>query len=180
MKRLTAFSLCLAMASTVFAHGDEDHGQGGRASGQAPASAQSRIETFTESFELVGRLQADGLSLFLDRYESNEPVLNGKVEAELSGLKTMAKFRAERGDYVINDEGFLTALAKPGKHALVFTVAAADESDLLEGTLEVPAIAGKQLHSHFPWTWFGAGVLAALVLTVLAVRFRRSQLTTGQ
>lgn len=177
MKRLTAFFLFLAMTSTAFAHGDEDHGQGGAASGQASVGAQPRIETFTESFELIGQLQTNELSLFLDRYETNEPVLNGKIEAELGALKTAAKFRAERGDYVIDDQGFLKALAMPGKHALVFTVAAADESDLLEGTLEIRANAGADNHSHFPWAWAG-GAVAVLVLQALAVRFRRSTSTT--
>lgn len=137
-----------------------------------------RIETFTESFELVGHLQKGELSILIDRYETNEPVLNGKLEVEFNGLKSVGKYRPERGDYVIADEGFVKALAAPGKHALVFTLSAAEESDLLEGTLEVQPADKHEANTQFPLAWAGAGLLAALALIALAARLRRSTYRT--
>ncbi len=107
--------------------------------GQASSSAVPRFETFTESFELVGQLYANELSITLDRYASNEPVLQGKLEVEANGIKAKATFRADHGDYAITDAKLLQALAKPGKHALLFTVSVGEENDLLEAKLAVSA-----------------------------------------
>lgn len=180
MKLLNIFLFYLVTTSAAFAHGPEgDHAHEDTPAVQAQSGAQPRIDTFTESFELVGQLKGNELSVLIDRYETNEPVLNGKLEVELSGLKAPATFRAEHGDYVVNDKAFLQALSRPGKHALVFTLATAEESDLLEGSLEVKA-AERVEHSHFPWKWTGAGLLAALVLIALAAKLRRPTTSTGK
>lgn len=142
--------------------------------------AGPRIDTSTESFELVGHLQDDELSVLIDRYETNEPVLNGKLEVEFNGVKAPAKFHVDHGDYAIDDEKFLKALAKPGKHSLVFTLTAGDESDLLEGTLEVKA--DDHSHNDAPGrtfslkTWVIGGVVLSILLVALAIpMFRRNQ-----
>lgn len=183
MKQLiTLFTLLLfvAMSPGAFAHGDEDHGQGTVASGHAGQSAAPHLEAVTEDFELVGRFQPNELAIFVSRFETNEPVLDGKLDAELNGVKAAAKFRQAQGDFVIDDRTFLQALAKPGTHAIVFTVAAANESDLLEGTLKVQPNAAADNHSHFPWAWVGGGVAAVLVMAALAIGLRRSTSTKGK
>lgn len=149
-------------------------------SAQVRTDTSPRIDTFTEAFELVGHLQGNELAVLIDRYETNEPVLNGKLEVELDGLKAPATFRADHGDYVVNDAAFLQSLSKPGKHALVFTLAAADDSDLLEGTLEVRAAGRAEGHSDFPWAWTGAGLLAAFALIALVAKLRRPKTSTGK
>lgn len=183
MKRLTFLFLYLLTSSATLA-GPGAHGPGGEhldaPAGQMQVDATPRIDTFTESFELVGRLQGDEFSILIDRYETNEPVLDGKLEAELNGLKAPAAFHADHGDYVVNDPAFLKALSTPGKHALVFTLATAEESDLLEGVLEVQAANHTEAHSHFPWGWAGAGLLAAIVLLAAISRFRRAKTSTGK
>lgn len=183
MKRLTFFFLYLLASSATLA-GPGAHGPGGEhldaPAGQMQVDATPRIDTFTESFELVGRLQGGALSILIDRYETNEPVLDGKLEVELNGLKATAAFHADRGNYVVNDPAFLKALTTPGKHALVFTLAAANESDLLEGTLDVLAANHVETHSQFPWGWAGSGLLGAIVLLAAASRFRRAKTLTGK
>lgn len=121
------------------AHGPNGEHLDGPATGQANSAAQPRIETFTETFELVGQLSQNQLSIFIDRYDSNQPVLNGKLEIELNGVKADAKFHADLGNYVVNDPKILKVLAKPGKHALLFTITDGSENDLLEAHLEVTA-----------------------------------------
>ena len=180
MKHLTIICLSFALTSPAYAHGDEDHAKDGKQAAHAQSVGQPRIETFTEAFELVGQLQGKELSVFVDKYETNEPVLNGKLEVELNGLKSEGKYRPERGDYVVADEGFVQALAAPGKHALVFTLSAAEESDLLEGTLEVQPVPGHETNTRIPLAWAGAGLFAALALIALAARFRRSTSPTGK
>ena len=98
----------------------------------------------------------------VDYYRRFQILLNARVggtlEVEYKNLKARAKFHADMGDYAIDDEKFLKALSVPGKHALLFTFTAGGESDLLEGTLEVPVTATHE-HGHEPdrrWWWLGA------------------------
>lgn len=137
------------------------------------SDAGPRIDIFTESFELVGHLQDGELSVLIDRYATNEPVMNAKLEVEFNGLKAPAQFHADHGDYAIDDEKFLKALSQPGKHALIFTLTAGDESDLLEGTLVVPDESETHDHEHAFWPWIVAAFLAAAILLILAIRLRR-------
>lgn len=97
--------------------------------------ARPRLEARSELFELVARLDGGALTVLVDRYETNEPVLGARLEVESGPLKASATFRPESGDYAVTDAGFLKALSEPGEHALVFTLAAGDDTDLLDGTL---------------------------------------------
>jgi hypothetical protein len=138
-----------------------------------------RLETFSETFELVGRLEGGELSIMIDRYDSNQPVLNGKVEVEAGGLKASARFHPDHGDYAVEDERFLKALAQPGKHALLFTISDGQDSDLLEGVLEVGAGTGPAHDEQFPWqraaAGFGAMALVGLGGWLLARRRKQRQ-----
>jgi len=105
-------------------------------------SALPRVEAHSETFELVAELRAAELVIMIDRYESNEPVLGATLEVESGALKAVAAFRAEQGDYVVTDAAVLKTLAATGEHALVFTLLAGQDSDLLDGTL-VNAAGGR-------------------------------------
>lgn len=154
--------------------------------------AGPRIDTFTETFELVGHVQGGELSILLDRYETNEPVLNGKLEVELNGVKALARFHADHGDYAIDDANFLKELAKPGKHSLVFTLTAGEESDLLEGTLEVQAKDQSQGssrgdahddgrdHEFSLRNWAIGGVLLAILLVAVVIAMLRQKPVSGK
>lgn len=142
------------------------------------ASALPRVEAKSETFELVAELRAGELTIVVDRYESNEPVLGAKLEVESGALKAVAAFRAEQGDYAVTDAAMLKALAAPGEHGLVFTLVAGKDSDLLDGTLvsaagRVVTTAAKNDHGHAHGSdvhgqgqehgraaWIGAGVAA--------------------
>lgn len=151
------------------------------------ADGGPRVEAFSESFELVGRLQDGELSILIDRYETNEPVLNGKLEVESNGMKASARFHADHGDYAVDDASFIKAISEPGKHPLMFTLSAGEESDLLEGALEVraanaeamlnPGESGADVTDRgFSFTrWATGGVVAAILLLALAILKRRRQ-----
>jgi hypothetical protein len=144
----------------------------------AGGTAAPRIETFTESFELVGQLSGGELSVLIDRYETNAPVLNGQLEVEYQGLKAPAKFHADLGDYAIDDPKLLAAISKPGAHPLLFTLIAGEESDLLEGTLVVGPVHSDE-HEHEDaglWLWvIGAAIVAAMLAAIALLRRRMNR-----
>lgn len=176
MKLLNIFLLALFAMSPAFASPGA-HGPNGEHLDGAVATAGGtsvpRVETFTESFELVGHLSGGELSVFIDRYETNAPVLNGKLDVEYKGLKAPATFHADLGDYAIDDPTLLAALSKPGAHPLLFTFIAGEESDLLEGTLFVSAAQTAE-HGHFDgWPWVIAAAFAAALLAAIVLARRR-------
>lgn len=137
----SAIALLLSAAPlAALAHGDEPHGDAPHpAAVSAPAGP--RVETATEAFELVGRLEDGALTLFINRFETNEPVLQASVDVESGEHKAVATFRADQGSYVIQDATFIEALGRPGAHPLVVTLTAGEEADLLEATLTLAAPA---------------------------------------
>lgn len=111
-------------------------------------SAAPKLEAKSELFELVATLSGGELSILVDKFATNEPVLGGQVEVESGDLKAVARFHADHGDYAVDDPKLLAALAKPGEHPLVFTIAAAGETDLLDGSLRVAPAQADHDHDH--------------------------------
>jgi hypothetical protein len=167
MKYLHLLFAAMFVMSSAFAspgaHGPNGEHLDGQASTTASTASVPRIETFTEAFELLGHLSGGELSIMIDRYETNEPVLNGALEVQYKDLKAKAKFHADLGDYAVDDPKFLAAIAKPGTHALLFTLVAGEESDLLEGTLTVAAAADDHGHGHGVSRWLLAAIAAAIL-----------------
>ena len=94
-----------------------------------------RFATDTDQFELVGVLDGQVLTLYLDQFGSNEPVAKAQIEIERGTWKALAT-EVSPGVYAVA----APALAQPGKHVLTVTVQAGDKSDLLNATLEVGAV----------------------------------------
>lgn len=146
------------------------HGPNGEHLDAAPTagatSSAPRFEAKSENYELVGRLQGGEFSMFINRFATNEPVDQAKVEVELGQLKAAALYHSDQGDYAVADEKFLAELGKKGSHALVITILDGKESDLLDGTLEVGATqaASEATHAHGDENalLFGALAIAAL------------------
>jgi hypothetical protein len=117
---------------------------------QTTTPALPRLETQTEAFELVATLQATKLSVLVDRFVTNEPVLGATLEVEAGGIKARATFHADLGDYAFDDAKLLALLRTTGEHALVFTLVAGSETDLLDGTLVTTAAgtAAAAAHGH--------------------------------
>lgn len=153
----------------------------------APAASSSagkvapRLEAHTDLFELVARLGGGELSILIDRYATNEPVLDASVEVESGGLKAAAAFRADHGDYAIADAALLKRLSATGEHALVITVQAGADADLLDGTLVTASLPAHDVSGHGDGTsvapWIGAAVLGAggVAAAFMLLRRRRTQ-----
>ncbi len=157
------------------AHGPNGEHLNSPTTGQANAmQASLQVEANSDLFELVATLTGGELSIFIDRFASNEPVLQAQVEVESGGLKAQAKFQADRGHYAIDDPGMLQKLSTPGEHPLVITVLAGKDSDLLDAVLRVPAALAVDDH-HFHWEWWALGALATLALLAIAAARLRNQ-----
>lgn len=151
------------------AHGPNGEHLEAPAQANSATSAAPRFEAQSEVFELVGRLQGGELSILINRFATNDPVLKAQVEIQAGQLKAQAPFHADLGDYAVNDEAMLKALQEPGEHALVITVLAGEDSDLLDATLRVTATAAA--HDHDGWTHGvprAAWIVGALVLLAAA------------
>lgn len=155
----------VATASSFAAPGA--HGPGGEHLDEKTTAAVGtglpRIEAKSELFELVANLKGGELTILVDRFETNEPVLGAKLEVESGPRKAAAAFRADSGDYAVTDAALIKALAAPGEHALVFTLSAGADADLLDGTLVIrgPAVvADDHGHGLQRTSWIAAGILA--------------------
>lgn len=150
---------------------------------QGAASSAPRLEASSELFELVATLRGGELSVLVDRFATNEPVLGANVEVETGSLKAIARFQADLGDYAVQDAAMLQALAQPGEHALVFTVTAGPQMDLLDGTLRTAPAAVVDDHGHdrfFTPGRIASAVLAlVLVAAIAAVLLRRRRRNVG-
>lgn len=180
MKYLHLLFAAMLVMSSAFAgpgaHGPDGEHLDGQASATGTTSSAPSIETFTEAFELLGHLSGGKLSIMIDRYETNEPVLGGVLEVQYKDLEAKANFRAELGDYVVDDPKLLAAISRPGSHALLFTLVAGEESDLLEGTLAVAEVSGDHGHAHGikrRWLLAAAAALVLAAAAIVVVRRRR-------
>ncbi len=113
-----------------------------------------RVEANTSEVQLLAVLQGERLIVHLDRYASNEPINDARLEAESGTFKALAQQVGE-GSYALP----VGPLVQPGKHPLVFSVEAGELTDLLSATLEVAApVAAPSGASGSSWS---AGALAA-------------------
>ena len=165
------YLLIATLLTPAFAGPGHDHGD---APAAAAGASTPRFTAHSDVFEAVGVLLADELSITLDRYATNEPVLKAKVELESGSVKATAEFHADHGDFSIPAAAF----KKPGTYAIVLTVTAGDQTDLLAGELVVPEASAQVAptgHAR-PWLrWLGyaAGALLLIIIGASVLRKRR-------
>lgn len=177
-KALAAFVVggLLMLQSPLVRAGPGPHGPSGehldsqRASTSTLPPSTVKFEAKSELFELVGTLTGGALSILIDRFQSNEPLLGAQVEVESGGVKAKAAFHADTGDYSVDDPHMLKQLLMPGEHPIVITVIAGPDADLLDAVLRVQAQSDHHDH-HIHWAWWAVGGL--IVLGVLALGARR-------
>ncbi len=122
------------LAGPALAHEGHDHG-----AAQPPVSKTiaPRGEALSDAFELVAIPRDDTLTLFLDRFRTNEPVTGATVEIETPEGPKVATATPD-GGYALP----AAWLSKPGRHDLVATVTAGNEVDVLPVAVTVPAGTG--------------------------------------
>lgn len=128
LRALTLLALLSPIAAR--AHGGHDHGDTPVA---AVISAAPRTDAASARFELVAVAGDGELMLFLDRFDTNEPVRGAAIEVETPiGPATVEP---------VGDAYRLKApwAATPGDHDLMLTVAAGQDVDFLTARLTIPA-----------------------------------------
>jgi hypothetical protein len=194
LARIARLVAVIALGANALVHAAPGaHGPDGehldQKSTNAARAGPPRVDAHSEMFELVAVLNGGVLTILLDRYETNEPVLGAKLELDSGAHRAVATFRADSGDYAVTDTTLLKALAVPGEHALVFTVTAGSDADLLDGTLVVSSNAaaarnhslghtsstGGHGHDHaLTWMlWVAAIVVGIAALGAIAWRRMR-------
>lgn len=137
-RRTTLCTLLLATSLSAWA-GPGAHGPNGEhldaPANTAAMASEPSASAQSELFELVARLDHTGLVIDLGRFASNEPVAAARIELELGTLTALASYRPQEGDYLVTAPALLAALRAPGEHALVFTIEAQGESDLLDAVI---------------------------------------------
>ncbi len=162
-------------ATAVFAGPGHDHGDAAPTAGAGKMSP--RFEAHSDLFEVVGVLAKGELSITVDRYKNNEPVLNAKVELESGSIKAATKFLADHGDYRLASKPF----EKPGTYPISLTITAGDEIDILAGSLVVPDSEAGHDHTSGVFAWkrwavIGTLIAALLVVTIFIVRRRATRI----
>lgn len=161
---LVMTTLLAALSNAVWAGPGHDHGD--EASATA-GTASPRFEAHSDLFEIVGVMDGDLLTITIDRYDSNAPVLQATLELESGATKLVAKFNPATGDYSVPSAAF----KNPGTYPVALTVTAGQETDLLAGELIIPdANAGSNTHSAvLPWRLIAAVSAAAIVVLLAGI-----------
>ena len=163
------YLMFLVWPAIAMADVGHDHGATPAAT---PATLAPRIEAQSESFVLVAVLEGGRFTLYLDRFATNEPVSDARIEIASGAFKAVAQPGAG-GVYTAPGDAF----AQPGQYPLVFTVQAGDKTDLLNATLNIPPPAGASKHLH-DWTewlvWIASGVVVVFGAAWLLLRRRRT------
>jgi cobalt-zinc-cadmium efflux system membrane fusion protein len=142
------------------------------------ASTFPRIVAKSETYELVGILRNDRLSIYLDRVPSNEPVTGAKVTVTIAD--------AEPANTQLSDDGTYTLLRphvpRSGTIDVVFNISEQGGDDLLIGTLSLPQDVSEAAALGRATTWITAVpwairhpvalTFAILGLAILFTRYR--------
>jgi membrane fusion protein, heavy metal efflux system len=167
----------VALGSLAVAGPGHDHDQPTQ---QATSAASPRFETHTDLFEMVGVYERGGLTLYLDRYKTNEPVTNAKLEYDAAGVKGIAAVQPDATYRIEND----ALKGAKGTIALAFTVTQGNDADLLAANLAVrnesQGAEHGHAHSHFPSLAFYIVASLIVVIAGLIVFFVRRRKVTSR
>lgn len=160
MNRIAAAGAAIAaflFAVPTYSHEGHDHGDT-----LAPMVAQSvpRTEAQSALFELVAVARGDSLEIYLDRFETNEPLRDAAIDIETPAGPASAM---AEGDIYRLDAPWAS---QPGAHDLLFTVASGTDIDFLTATLTVPEPPPAVAQST---GWLVGSALATEVQAAIAV-----------
>lgn len=131
---LLAVLAAIALLWTGLPQAHEGHDHGEPPAAELLPVLAPRAEAVGDAVELLAVIDAGQLTLYLDRFDTNEPIGGARIEVESGSFKGVA---TPLGDGVYRLPA--APLQTVGDHALVFTVQFGDQADLLETTLKVAA-----------------------------------------
>jgi cobalt-zinc-cadmium efflux system membrane fusion protein len=157
--RLSSFSALLGIAFSGAAFAHEGHVHDDEA---PPPTVQTapRATAASPLFELVAVAKGTGLMVYLDRFETNAPVIGATVDVETPAGPASA---AQDGEVYRLEAPWVT---KPGTYELLFTIAAETEIDFLTATLTIPEPMVESLVMGKPAATVIVGQLRAGIASV--------------
>ena len=173
--RIMLLSACMLMSlHPDAARAHEGHDDAAPSALGMPGSNVPRVEAQSDLFEIVGVVQNGVMTLFLDRYSTNEPVVDAKIDIEAGPLKGSAQATSD-GTYTFKH----ATLTQPGQLPVTFTITAGRDSDLLTGDLVLGDLSAASVHANdvplWKRWWWAAGGLVLLVAVVIAFWSRRKR-----
>jgi RND family efflux transporter MFP subunit len=157
---LLALLLVAAPFATLHAHEGHDHGD---APPPPEIRAAPRATAASEAFELVAVAENGGLTIWLDRFATNEPVVGATIDVETPAGPAIATATGEV--YRLDDAPWA---GTPGSHELLFTVADGAAFDFLTAALTIPEPKAAPAPAATPLSLIGAA-LAREAAETLAV-----------
>jgi membrane fusion protein, heavy metal efflux system len=143
--KLFATAALLAFSSlSGVTHEGHDHGPPTDA---VVIPAMPRAEAASDSFELVAIAGGGELTMYLDRFATNEPVPNAVIAVETPQGSAEAK-RSADGTYRISAPWTNT----PGRYDLILSITTEDGADVLTLTVEIPKAAALTSGSPLDFT----------------------------
>ena len=126
---LWAIAISAVFTGSSFGHGGHDHGDA-----PPPSTLQiaPRVTAVSPLFELVAVSSGGALTVYLDRFDTNEPAVGARIDVETPAGPVTA---TPDGDVYKVDARWAST---PGEYELLFTITADAEIDFLTGTLAVP------------------------------------------
>ncbi len=160
--------LCaMVLPVAAFAHGGEDHSHGDEAASPAAPNLSAgggvRLELQSSDVELLGIVLDGKLTLYVDRFSTNEPIPDATVELESKGKKLVMK--ANANGIAEGDAGWL---ADPGRYEVLATVQAKGLNDLLVGIWQIPDPNADGGPESRPWWRFWGSLLEKTLLPKMA------------
>jgi hypothetical protein len=156
------------MAHAAYAHEGHDD----TASVPVTVAGAPRVEATSDLFEVVGVVDRGTMTIFLDRYATNEPVVDAKIDIDAGPAKGVAQAKPD-GTYTFTH----AALGQPGSLPITFTVASSADTDLLTGELVIadPSAVDDRIQTSPMWkgaAWT-SGALILIGAVALLWWFRR-------
>lgn len=175
--RFVLLALCAVQPPLAVAHEGHDHADEAQPTPAAAGSGARRVAVMeSELYEAVIEPHGDHFAIWLDRYDTNEPVTGAQIEVTLNELAPLQAREAEPGVYDADlPEGFDAAAAV----SVQLMISAAPGDDLLGGTLDATTDASAARDGWFAGTRglvIAGGIAVVLVLVgALALRVRGRQ-----
>ena len=157
--RLGFFAALFGITSAFAAVAHEGHKHGDE---PPPPTVQTapRATAASPLFELVAVATGTGLTIYLDRFDTNAPVLGATLDVETPAGPVSA---VQDGDIYLLEAPWA---GQPGTYELLFTVAAATDIDFLTATLIIPETPVAAPVSAKPLASKITGQLRAAITTV--------------
>jgi membrane fusion protein, heavy metal efflux system len=160
--------------SFAWAGEGHDHGEAPTA---ATGTAAPRLTSHSDLFELVGMVEGNEMKIYLDRFTTNEPVTDAKIEVEIGNIKGIAAAQAD-GSYIFKNDVF----TNPGDLSVSFTVIAGKDADLLAGDLKIDGPIDDHAHDEaakpwLRWAAYAGGALLLAAIVFVPMRRRRRAAT---